>query len=162
MRILKFIYRGFMTGMPLITYNPLSNVHFHAPFTVNPESLYINYRLTQTQYEVVNTYVQARNPYFIMEPIRIAGYDKPEYYLSLNIYNCTSPLFLNEAGMTRFEINTYVTDGSRKGTLIMDYMSNALSMDPVNVFKDAVPIYYDNGSIAVSYTHLTLPTNREV
>lgn len=147
MRILKFIYRGFMTGMPLITYNPLSNVNFHAPFTVNPESLYINYRLTQSQYEIVNDYVKSRNPYFSMEPIRIAGYDKPEYYLSLNIYNCSSPLFLNEQGMTRFEINTYVTDGIRKGTLIMDYMSNALSMDPVNVFKDAVPIFYNNGSI---------------
>ena len=59
MRILKLIYRGFMTGMPLITYNPLSNVNFHAPFTVNPESLYINYRLTNTQYNVVNEYVKA-------------------------------------------------------------------------------------------------------
>ena len=136
-----------MTGMPLITYNPLSNVNFHAPFTVNPESLYINYRLTQTQYDIVNGYVKNRNPYFKMEPIRIAGYDKPEYYLSLNIYNCSSPLFLNDAGMTRFEINTYVTDGIRKGTLIMDYMSNALSMDPVNIFKDAVPICYHNGSV---------------
>ena len=136
-----------MTGMPLITYKPLTNVNFHAPFTVNPERLYINYRLTQTQYDIVNGYVKNRNPYFKMEPIRIAGYDKPEYYLSLNIYNCSSPLFLNDAGMTRFEINTYVTDGIRKGTLIMDYMSNALSMDPVNIFKDAVPICYHNGSV---------------
>ena len=147
-----------MTGMPLITYNPLSNVNFHAPFTVNPESLYINYRLTNTQYNVVNEYVKARNPRFIMEPIRIAGYDKPEYYLSLNIYNCSSPLFLNDAGMTRFEINTYVTDGKRKGTLIMDYMSNALSMDPVNIFKDAVPIYYHNGSIGGKVDNIYLNT----
>ena len=147
-----------MTGMPLITYNPLSNVNFHAPFTVNPESLYINYRLTNTQYNVVNEYVKARNPRFIMEPIRIAEYDKPEYYLSLNIYNCSSPLFLNDAGMTRFEINTYVTDGKRKGTLIMDYMSNALSMDPVNIFKDAVPIYYHNGSIGGKVDNIYLNT----
>lgn len=145
-----------MTGMPLITYNPISSVHFHAPFTVNPESLYINYRLTQKQYDIVDGYIKDRNPYFSMEPIRIAEYDKPAYYLSLNIYNCSSPLFLNDAGMTRFEINTYVTDGISKGTLIMDYMSNALSMDPVNIFKDAVPIYYQNGSVVGNVDNIYL------
>ena len=159
MRILKFIYRGFMTGMPLITYNPLSNVNFHAPFTVNPESLYINYRLTENQLAVVSDYVKTRNPFFELEPIRMTNYDKPEYYLSLNIYNCSSPLFLNDAGMTRFEINTYVTDGIAKGTLIMDYLSNALSMDPINVFKDPTPISYVNGSIIGKVDTISLNAN---
>ena len=47
MKLLKFIYKGFMAGMPMITYNPMSSVHFHAPFTVLPDSLYINYKLTK-------------------------------------------------------------------------------------------------------------------
>ncbi len=148
-----------MTGMPLITYNPLSKVNFHAPFTVNPESLYINYRLTQNQLSVIKEYVKKRNPYFELEPIRMTVYDKPEYYLSLNIYNCTSPLFLNDDGMTRFEINTYVTDGIAKGTLIMDYLSNALSMDPINVFKDPTPISYVNGSIIGKVDNISLIGN---
>ena len=159
MRILKFIYRGFMAGMPLITYNPLSNVNFHAPFTVNPKSLYINYRLTQPQVDTINDFIKCRNHNFEMLPIKMAVYDKPEYYLSLNIYNCSSPLFLNEAGMTRFEINTYVTDGLNKGTLIMDYMSNALSMDPVNIFKDATPITYIDGVIAGKVDNISLHGN---
>jgi hypothetical protein len=40
----------------------------------------------------------------------------------------------------------------------MDYMSNALSMDPVNVFKDAVPIYYHNGSIVGKVDNIYLNT----
>ena len=147
MKLLKFIYKGFMAGMPMITYNPMSSVHFHAPFTVLPDSLYINYKLTNDQYEVINHHIQESNPFFEMKPVRLTTYGRPEYYLSLNIYNCTSPLFLNDDGMTRFEINTYVTDGNKKGTLIMDYLSNALSMDPVNIFKDQEQLEYKNGKI---------------
>ena len=72
---------------------------------------------------------------------------KSGYYLSLNIYNCTSPVFLNDKVTTRFEINTYVNDECRKGTLIIDYLSNELSMDPVNIFKRLSSLSYSNDKI---------------
>ena len=48
--------------------------------------------------------------------------------------------------VTRCEINTYVTDSKKNiGTVIMDYCSNYLSMDPVNIFKlpDNISFIYD-------------------
>jgi hypothetical protein len=54
---------------------------------------------------------------------------------------------MNDNGMTRFEINTYVTNKQQKGTLIIDYISSALSMDPVNIFKNSIPLKYNNGEI---------------
>jgi hypothetical protein len=147
MKILKFVYKSFLTGMPFITYNPITNVPFHAPFNVMPESLYINYKLNNLQYETLNNYINKKNSDFTLLPIRISQHDTPSYYLSLNIYNCTSPIFMNDNGMTRFEINTYVTNKHQKGTLIIDYLSNALSMDPVNIFKNSIPLEYSNGEI---------------
>ena len=53
------------------------------------------------------------------------------------MYNCTSPLFFNQnAPVTRCEINTYVkTDSNEVGTVILDYTSNSLSLDPVHLYK---------------------------
>lgn len=147
MKILKFVYKSFLTGMPFITYNPITRIPFHAPFDVMPESLYINYKLNNLQYETLNNYINKKNSDFTLLPIRISQHDTPSYYLSLNIYNCTSPIFMNDNGMTRFEINTYVTNKHQKGTLIIDYLSNALSMDPVNIFKNSIPLEYSNGEI---------------
>lgn len=147
MKILKFVYKSFLTGMPFLTYNPITSIPFHAPFDVMPESLYINYKLNNLQYETVNNYINKKNSDFTLVPIRISAHDTPSYYLSLNIYNCTSPIFMNDNGMTRFEINTYVTNKHQKGTLIIDYLSNALSMDPVNIFKNSIPLEYNNGEI---------------
>ena len=147
MKILKFVYKSFLTGMPFLTYNPITSIPFHAPFDVMPESLYINYKLNNLQYETLNNYINKKNSDFTLLPIRISQHDTPSYYLSLNIYNCTSPIFMNDNGMTRFEINTYVTNKHQKGTLIIDYLSNALSMDPVNIFKNSIPLEYSNGEI---------------
>lgn len=158
MKLLKFVYKSFMTGMPLLTYNPLTMVPFHAPFDVLPESLYINYKLNNLQYQSLSNYIQNINPEFKLEPIKININDNPSYYLSLNIYNCTSPLFFNENGMTRFELNTYVNNGIQKGTLIIDYMSNSLSMDPVNIFKDPIPLSYESGKIIGKSEHIFLNT----
>ena len=159
MKLLKFVYRSFMTGMPLLTYNPISRVPFHAPFNVLPESLYINYKLNSLQFEKLNSHIKKINPKFTLEPIKINIHDNPSYYLSLNIYNCTSPLFLNENGMTRFEINTYVNNGLNRGTLIVDYMSNSLSMDPVNIFKDPIPLSYKSGEIIGKTDNILLNTS---
>ena len=162
MKLLKFVYRSFLTGMPFLTYNPMTMIPFHAPFNVLPESLYINYKLNNLQYSTLNTYIKNMNPEFSLEPIRININDSPAYYISLNIYNCTSPLFLNENGMTRFEINTYVTNGVNKGTLIVDYMSNSLSMDPVNIFKDPIPLSYTNGKILGKTNDILLNTTLSI
>ena len=37
-RFLKFIYNGLLTGMPIITYNPITQNTFNAPLTVEPYS----------------------------------------------------------------------------------------------------------------------------
>lgn len=44
-----------------------------------------------------------------------------DYYLSLNIYNCSSPIFntITQEQVTRCEINTYVTDSNKNiGTML--------------------------------------------
>ena len=66
MKILKFVYKSFLTGMPFITYNPITNIPFHATFDVMPESLYINYKLNNLQYETINKYINSQNPDFTM------------------------------------------------------------------------------------------------
>ena len=136
-----------MAGMPSVIYNPVTRSNIHVPFKVLPESLYINYRLTPQQKTVVENYIADKNLKFNMEKISMEKNLKSGYYLSLNIYNCTSPVFLNDKVTTRFEINTYVNDECRKGTLIIDYLSNELSMDPVNIFKRLSSLSYSNDKI---------------
>ena len=147
MKFLRFFYSGLMAGMPSVIYNPFTRSNIHVPFKVLPESLYINYRLTPTQKTVVENYIADKNLKFNMEKINMEKNKKSGYYLSLNIYNCTSPVFLNDKVTTRFEINTYVNDECRKGTLIIDYLSNELSMDPVNIFKRLSSLSYSNNKI---------------
>ena len=140
-----------MTGMPLLIYNPYSNVNFHAPFTISPKSLYINYKLEPEHMSIIKKSIKEKNPDFDMVPIKIKNSQEPQYFLSLNIYNCTSPLFLNDNKITRFEINTYVKDGNKNGTLILDYISNSLSMDPVNLFKERNSLYYHKSGEIYGY-----------
>ena len=162
MKLLKFVYKSFLTGMPFLTYNPVNKIPFHAPFDVLPESLYINYKLNQNQYETVSNYVKSKNLDFQLLPIKIQPFENPNYYLSLNIYNCTSPLFMNDNGMTRFEINTYVSNKFKKGTLIIDYLSNSLSMDPVNVFKNSISMNYNDGNIIGKSDYIFLNTSIDI
>ena len=84
---------------------------------------------------VINNY----NKNLVLTPVKIIKGEVPKNYLSVNIYNCSSPLFMNKnAQVTRCEINTYVKDtrNNKIGTLILDYVSNGLSMDPINIFKE--------------------------
>ena len=147
MKLLRFIYRGFMTGMPLVVYNPYRDINFHAPFTISPNSLYINYKLTDYEKNTIEREINSYGEHFTIMPIKMKHHEDPNYYLSINIYNCTSPLFLNDKGMTRFEINTYVSNGKQNGTIIIDYLSNSLSMDPVNIFKERSYISYSKNTI---------------
>lgn len=135
-KLLKFVYRGLLTGMPILTYNPITKNNFLAPMNVNEYSTYVNIKLDTKQSFEIQNYIDTFTDNLSLTKVSIDGNEKASNYLSLNIYNCTSPVFLNDNPITRFEINTYVTDKfGNYGTLILDYLSNGLSMDPVNIFK---------------------------
>ena len=138
-RWLKFAYRAMITGLPLTTYNTYNDVSFHAPVNINPYSTYVNYKLTIDEFDYINKYLY-KNTNFTMSIMSIEEKANPkyDYYVSVNMYNCTSPMFnvVTNQPITRCEINTYVKDQyGNYGTLIMDYASNYLSMDPENIFK---------------------------
>jgi len=106
---LKFFYNALLTGMPSLTYNPINKNVLHAPFIVNEFSTYINYRLNLDQLQTLKNYLHENTDGFNIVPSSILNDDSKDYFLSLNIYNCSSPLFLTDENMTRFEINTYPT-----------------------------------------------------
>ena len=131
----KFVYRGILTGMPILTYNSITKNTFNVPMTVNPISTYINFKLDPVMVNVINQDIQKTSNLSLV-PIKLFPDSKEEYILSVNYYNCSSPVFLNsEKEIARCEFNTYVKDGENEGTLILDYISNDLSMDPVNIIK---------------------------
>ena len=142
LKILKFFYNALLTGLPSITYNPYNKNILHAPFCVNKFSTYINYCLDDNQVNLINNYLDENTNNFKLVKTKILDDEKPSnYYLSVNIYNCSSPIFnfLSEEPVTRCEINTYVVDEKGVlGTLIMNYDSNILSLDPDNLFKKSV------------------------
>tara|TARA_E500000178_G_C16962991_1_gene726944 strand:+ start:419 stop:1222 length:804 start_codon:yes stop_codon:yes gene_type:complete len=164
---LKFIYSALLTGLPSISYNPFNKNTLIAPFLVNEGSTYINYKLDDNQYRKLNKYLLETTNNLKLRPIHIfkpnmnseSNKFKKDYYISINIYNCSSPLFsfLSNEPVTRCEINTYIiNDKNEVGTLIMDYTSNVLSMDPDNIFKFKKPTkfkkYLDN-NILKSYAY---------
>lgn len=134
----KYIYKLFTSGFPLLTHNIFTNNPYHASFHVQPQSTYINYKLDNNQFKKINNFIQSFNNSLKISPISLNDETKDKF-LSINIYNVSSPLFsfLGPKNITRCEINTYVIDKvtKMKGTLILDYESNFLSMDPVNIFK---------------------------
>ncbi len=147
-KLLKFVYRGLLTGMPLLTYNPISKTSFHAPLIVNPYSTYINFKLNNFQTNYLNDYIKQYSENLTIVPIKVKPNEKEHNYLSINIYNCSSPIFMNNKDITRCEINTYVKDNSNNyGTLIIDYLSDELSMDPVNIFKKSEHVKYRDNDI---------------
>ena len=143
LRLLKFIYNGILTGMPLVTYNPITKTPIHIPFTIKEQSTYINYKLSKCNTKKLNDYIHKYDKTMDITPVKLLSTeDTPSEYLSVNVYNCSSPIFFNDNNdITRFEINTYVRKWNTTshcysyGTLILDYTSNELSMDPVHIFK---------------------------
>ena len=135
-KILKIFYNTLLAGMPFISSNPYNKNPIHAPFKVKEYSTYINFKLDDYEIKQINTYINKYSNFSII-PISILDNDKDNYFLSINIYNCTSPIFdfLTDEPATRCEINTYVTNNNTQGTLIIDYVSNILSLDPDNIFK---------------------------
>jgi len=136
---IKTIYRMFLTGFPILTYNPFTLNSFHTDFTVNKYSTYANYKLNDFQINYMNDYLNNNTNSLSMVPVKLDKNSPSEdYFISVNIYNCTSPLFniFTHEPVTRCEINTYVQDKNGiNGTLILDYTSNHLSMDPINLFR---------------------------
>ena len=145
MKLLDLVYRGILTGMPLLTYNPITKNTLNVPMIVNPESTYLNFKLDNEKVKKLEKYVKKYSNLTII-PIKMD--EKEEYILSVNVYNCTSPVFLNDKEITRFEINTYVRDEyNNNGTLILDYISNELSMDPLNIIKWKEDLVYNKYDI---------------
>ena len=137
---LKRVYKALLCALPIVTYNPFNLQPLHTPFDVHQNSLYINFQLNASQVDLLTNYLQNYNPFMQLKKIKI--FDTTDYFLSLNIYNCSSPsmMFSTEENRTRFEINTYVHDG----TVILNYGSSQLSMDPVNIFKKQAKHIYFN------------------
>jgi hypothetical protein len=146
LNFLKFVYRGILTGMPILTYNPITKNTLNVPLTVKPYSTYLNFKLDNNQVEYLHNYINEYSDELELVPISIYNNEEKSYYLSVNIYNCSSPAFMNDdKEVTRCEINTYIKDKKGNyGTLIVDYLSNDLSMDPVNIFKFKNDVNFKN------------------
>jgi len=130
----KIVYQMLLSGFPNIVYNPISKNPFQSKFTVDTNSLYINYILND---DAISEIEKNIGEDLILEPISLEKDKNKKYFLSINMYNVTSPILNTKNTVTRCEVNTYVKRKSdnKKGTIILDYTSNSLSMDPVNIFK---------------------------
>ena len=106
LNLLKFVYRGVLTGMPLFTYNPITKLPLHSPFTIKPASTYINFRLSPHQSKNIQNYINNYNKNLVLTPVKIIKEEVPRNYLSVNIYNCSSPLFMNNNGLEQLYILT--------------------------------------------------------
>lgn len=142
--LLKFVYNGILTGMPLVAYNPISKNTLNVPLIVAPQSTYLNLKLDDKKSEYLDRYIKDYTDTLEIVPISIFPGEKESKYLSINVYNCSSSVFMNdEKWITRCEVNTYVRDkDGNYGTIILDYLCNDLSMDPVNIFKQKEDIVF--------------------
>ena len=145
-QFLKFIYNALLTGMPSLMNNPINKNILHAPFTVNKYSTYINYKLDEEKIIRINEFLENKNNGLSLSTTKLLENSNEDYYLSINIYNCSSPLFdfLGTSTATRCEVNVYVKDeNNEESTLIIDYESNILSLDPENLFKKSSNIVFN-------------------
>jgi len=153
--LLRFVYNGILTGMPLMSYNAITKTTLHVPFTIRPQSTYINYKLTKQETCDLNEYIHNYDSTMEIVPIKMLSQEKEASpYLSINVYNCSSPIFFNNnQDITRLEVNTYIkkwnkiTETYDYGTLILDYVSNELSMDPIHIFKQKEDVRFSQSSI---------------
>ena len=113
--LLKIFYSAMLTGIPSVTYNPINNNIFHAPVVIKPFSTYINYRLNFEQYTYIKNILDSRSNNLLPIFSNTLQDENKDYYLSVNIYNCSSPIFntITQDEVTRCEINTYVTDSKK-------------------------------------------------
>ena len=135
---LKGFYNFMLIGLPTATYNPFQKESiFHTPAKIDKTSTYINYKIPKSRFNKINKFIKKYDKDISLIPTSISS-DERDYFISINIYNCSSPIFnsVTEDKITRCEINTYIVNGKgEEGTLIIDYSSNFLSLDPINIFK---------------------------
>ncbi len=149
---LKFFYNALLTGMPNLMNNPINKNILHTSFTIDETSTYINYKLDTNQINKINDFLNQNNNLNLL-PSSLLNENSKDFYLSINIYNCTSPIFefISKEPATRCELNIYVEDkDNKKGTLIMDYESNILSLDPTNLFKKGGNINFNEEKEIIS------------
>ena len=58
--LLKLFYSALLTGLPPISYNAINQNTLHAPFIVNEGSTYINYKLTNEQFNKINNHLSTK------------------------------------------------------------------------------------------------------
>ena len=94
---LKFVYNGILSGMPIVTYNPITQNTLNVPLTVLPYSTYINFKLSDAQSQYLSDYIgdYTQRPRTRVNPHHSTGH--PVELFGVNVYNCTSPVFMNEA-----------------------------------------------------------------
>ncbi len=135
---LKVFYTFLLSGLPQYVNNPINQNKMLAALNVLPDSTFLNYKLDEPKISYLTNYINEYNENeneIEVVPIKLNQDENPSYYLTVNIYNCTSPVFNSDKYIVRCEINTYVKCGDEYGTLILDYVSDALSIDPVNLVK---------------------------
>lgn len=137
---LKVFYTFLLSGLPQYVNNPINQNKMLASLNVLPDSTFLNYKLDEPKISYLTNYINEYNENekqnkIEIVPIKLNKNEEAAYYLTVNIYNCTSPIFNSDKSIVRCEINTYVKYGNEYGTLILDYISNAISIDPVNLVK---------------------------
>ena len=86
-RFLRFVYNGVLTGMPAITYNPITQNTLNVPLIVEPYSAYINLKLDNEQSSYLDNYINEYGDDLVIVPINILPREEKSKYLSINIYN---------------------------------------------------------------------------
>ncbi len=123
------------SSIAALNYNPLNiwNKSFISNFNIEPNSLYINYKLSKEQINEINYNIP---DYLEIIPIKLFRFGKKKYLISINVYYVSSFLFGNNL-IPRLECNIYVKDKRTNniGTMIIDYTSPYISFDPINLFK---------------------------
>jgi len=145
--ILKTFYTTMLFGMPSLMNNPINKNTLYTSFTVQPFSTYINFKLDNNQTKYIKDYLKEKTNNLLLTTTKLNTNDIEDYFISVNIYNCTSPLFymVSNEPISRCEINTYISNENNiNGTLIMDYVSNKLSLDPDNIFKNSETLKFYN------------------
>ena len=75
-KLLKFVYRGLLTGMPILTYNPITKNNFLAPMNVNEYSTYVNIKLDTKQSFEIQNYIDTFTDNLSLAKVSIDGNEK--------------------------------------------------------------------------------------
>ena len=79
-RLLRVLYNSMLTGMPTVMNNPYNKNTLHAPFKVDRLSVYINYKLTTSQYESINRYLDDNKSTLKLRKTSILKDDNQDFF----------------------------------------------------------------------------------